>query len=165
MKSRSVLIGLFFVGVLALGLMAFAPSHVIMTTPTPTPLAVGSETVGTLVPINLTPLLTDLVNVLVASLIVLVTVHIWPRVVAIVKPWAEKYPTEYAFTLELVEQGVKAAEKYINGEKQGAAKLRYVLGFVEAQARKYGYSFDSKGVETLINAKLVDLESRPWVGK
>ncbi len=109
--------------------------------------------------IDLTPILTSLIVLLVASLIVLAVTEIVPRVQNLWRPFREKWPMEAVFLEAQADLAVKAAEQWLTlGE--GSEKLDYALNFVENQARKYGYSFDEPAVRTLVEAKVKELHER-----
>jgi len=108
--------------------------------------------------VDLTPLASDAIVVLMAALTAFVLVKLVPEVKKLWQPFADKWPMEAVFLEAQADLAVKAAEQTLES-KDGKTKLKYALDFMETQARKYGFSFDKAVVQTLVEAKVRDLET------
>jgi hypothetical protein len=78
----------------------------------------------------------------------------------------ERVPSEWAWLVDdLVGVGVKAAEQVYAGQADvGAAKLNYVINFVEVELKSYGLKFDRAAIEARIEAEVYDLKQGASVG-
>jgi hypothetical protein len=69
-------------------------------------------------------------------------------------------PGEWAWLVDdLVGVGVKAAEQVYAGRKDaGAAKLDYVIKFVQVELKNYGLKFDRAIIEARIEAAVYEMK-------
>lgn len=108
--------------------------------------------------IDFTPLIAGFIAVLAATITTFVVVKLLPGAKKAWQEFQDAYPREAAFLDAQIETGVIGAEKEF-GSGEGAAKLEAVLVYVEKQAERYGVRYDEYVVNTLIHAKLHELET------
>lgn len=108
--------------------------------------------------IDLTPLLTGLVLVLASIGTTLITAKLAPKLQGFLKPLRETYPNESAFWEEQIVTAIKGVEKKF-GAGQGDQKLTAALIYLQKQAQHYHFTFDEFVVDTMLHAKLGELES------